>query len=95
MEDKSKDGKYACPCCGYRTLNEKAGGTFAVCPVCNWEDDPVQYDDPDYQGGANKVSLRHGQRNFREFGACEREMLHLVRQPEGDEARDTDWKFLE
>lgn len=30
-------GKFTCPCCGYRTLNER--GAYDICPVCFWEDD--------------------------------------------------------
>ena len=30
-------GKFACPCCGCRTLNER--GAYDICPVCFWEDD--------------------------------------------------------
>lgn len=95
MNDGSKGAKYACPCCGYKTLVEKPGATFAICAVCMWEDDPVQYEDPDYHGGANNVSLREAQNNFREFGASERELLHAVRTPKNDEERDADWKLLD
>jgi hypothetical protein len=30
---------------------------FEICPLCGWEDDDIQNDDPDYAGGANKLSL--------------------------------------
>ncbi len=30
-------GKYACPCCGCLTLDER--GEYDICPVCFWEDD--------------------------------------------------------
>jgi Cysteine-rich CPCC len=32
-------------------------GSFAICPVCEWEDDNVQLADPHYQGGVNGISL--------------------------------------
>ena len=35
--------RYACPCCGFLTLDEAPPGTFAICPVCFWEDDDVQF----------------------------------------------------
>lgn len=89
------DDKFACPCCGYRTLREKPGGTYNICEVCFWEDDPIQLDDPDYEGGANRVSLKQGQRNFQEFGACERDMVKNVRRPNSDEGRDDNWKFID
>jgi hypothetical protein len=30
---------------------------FEICPLCGWEDDDIQNDDPDYAGGANELSL--------------------------------------
>jgi hypothetical protein len=44
-----------CPCCGSKVLN--AAGAFEICPVCSWEDDPVQARDPNLEGGANSMSL--------------------------------------
>lgn len=87
--------KFACPCCGYKTFTHEPNGSFEICEVCFWEDDPVQLNDPDYEGGANKVSLRQGQRNFIEFGACEKEIIEHVRKPTKDEQRDSDWKPLQ
>src|SRR5690606_4383477 len=95
MKDKNQDTMYACPCCGYKTLTEKPGGTYNICQVCFWEDDPVQLDAPDYEGGANRVSLRQAQKNFQDFGACEKEMIKNVRPPHTDEIRDDSWKFLD
>jgi hypothetical protein len=48
---------HPCPCCGFRTLAEEERGSYALCPVCGWEDDRLQHDDPDYAGGANVESL--------------------------------------
>lgn len=56
--------KYTCPCCGFKTLGSKPPGTFVICDVCNWEDDLVQFDDPDYEGGANVYSLRQAQHKY-------------------------------
>ena len=41
---------YTCPCCGYKTLEECSPGTFEICPICFWEDDNVQFEDPLYEG---------------------------------------------
>ncbi|MBR5302373.1 MAG: hypothetical protein IKU38_06030 [Clostridia bacterium] len=30
---------------------------FDICDECGWENDPLQHDQPDYSGGANKISL--------------------------------------
>jgi len=95
MDNKNLIDKFSCRCCGYRTLREKPDGTYNICQVCFWEDDPFQFEDPDYISGANRVSLRQGQRNFREFGATEREMIKNVRPPNQDELRAKDWKFLD
>lgn len=48
------ENRFACPCCGYKTYLEEPGGTYLICAVCFWEDDPVQLSDPDFEGGANR-----------------------------------------
>ena len=57
--------RYRCPCCDNFTLEEKPPGTFEICPVCGWQDDPGQYDEPDYEGGANDMSLNQARANYR------------------------------
>jgi hypothetical protein len=52
----------ACACCDEKTLPEDS--ISRICPVCGWEDDPIQNDDPDYAGGANHISLNEAQRAF-------------------------------
>ncbi len=49
--------KYTCPYCGYKTLNEEPAGTYYICEICAWEDEGVQFYNPDFEGGANEVSL--------------------------------------
>ena len=71
--------RYPCPCCGYLTLDEEPPGTFDICPVCGWEDDNVQFDDPSFQGGANRVSLMQARRNFLTIGASSPDRLGHVR----------------
>lgn len=83
--------KYTCPCCGYKTLLEPPPGTFAICPVCFWEDDNVQFEDPDFKGGANQESLREAQANFEKYGASSPRRKSLVRKPGLDESRDLSW----
>ena len=61
-------GPFPCPCCGYFTLSEKPPGTFDICEVCFWEDDNVQFGDPNYEGGANKESLNQARENFAKIG---------------------------
>jgi len=75
----------ACPCCGYLTLADSRPGSFEICPVCFWEDDLVQFNDPKYEGGANRVSLLQAQENFASFRASEGSALKHVRDPRPDE----------
>ena len=77
--------RYPCACCGYRTLLGPVSGSFEICEVCFWEDDPLQQDDPEYEGGANKVSLREAKENYRAFGATEERFLDNVRPPRPEE----------
>jgi hypothetical protein len=44
-----------CACCGNALSPELK--FFDICQVCYWQDDPIQNDDPDYDGGANYISL--------------------------------------
>lgn len=54
----------ACPCCGYLTLSDWCSGSWEICSVCNWEDDDVQFRNPDYEGGANLESLSQARARF-------------------------------
>jgi len=49
-----------CPACGFLTL-EGAYGSYAICDVCDWEDDQVQLANPACGGGANSESLIEAQ----------------------------------
>lgn len=72
---------YPCPCCDYLTFEEEPSGTFEICPVCYWEDDNVQNNDPGYDGGANGVSLNKAKENFAKYGAVKEELIKEVRMP--------------
>ncbi len=54
----------------------------------------VQYIDPDYEGGANGVSLKQAQQNFIKFGACDVGSIRFVRQPNQEDTKDPNWKPL-
>jgi len=82
--------KYKCPCCGYYTFDNRPDGSYDICKVCFWEDDPIQLEDPTYEGGANKVSLIQAKKNYKEFGACERVTIPYVRKPYPDELSGID-----
>ncbi|MFB8424956.1 CPCC family cysteine-rich protein [Priestia megaterium] len=84
--------KYTCPCCGYNTLEEEPPGTFDICEICFWEDDGVQFNDPDYEGGANVISLKEAQRNFAEYGACDKDSVKFVRKRNEFDKKDPQWR---
>jgi hypothetical protein len=47
---------YPCPACGFQVFDEPPG-SYAICPICGWEDDHVQLRYPYMRGGANSESL--------------------------------------
>lgn len=55
-----------CPACGRATLTH-AGGR-EVCPVCGWEDDPAQRENPRSSAGDNGISLEEARANVSAFG---------------------------
>ncbi len=58
------DQNKKCKCCGKLTMNKN--DLFAICNNCGWESDPIQEDNPDYKGGANKMSLNEARKAFKE-----------------------------
>lgn len=86
--------KYTCPCCGYKTLPEEPSDTFYICEICGWEDDGVQFYNPDIEGGANEVSLKQAQKNFIKFGASEERFVENVRKPNEEDIKDPYWKLF-
>ena len=89
IKRKDTPKKYKCPCCGYYTF-EKKHHEYEICPVCYWEDDPVQKNDPTFKGGANHISLEKAKENFEKFGACEEKHIKDVRKPRNDELHGYD-----
>jgi hypothetical protein len=71
--------RFECPCCGNLTLEEPAPGTWLICDICHWEDDPIQFDDIDCEGGANRVSLRQARKFYRTIGVSSPEALEKER----------------
>ncbi len=72
---------YPCECCGFWTLTDPATNSYEICPVCFWENDPVQSEDPLFAGGANVISLSDARENYSRFGACESRFADQVRPP--------------
>ncbi|MBQ1422206.1 MAG: hypothetical protein II035_03700 [Firmicutes bacterium] len=56
--------QYLCPVCGKHHFMER--GAYEICPVCGWEDDPVQRREPDFEGGANELSLNRYKARYEE-----------------------------
>jgi len=86
--------KHPCECFGHRTLEEKPGGTYQICPVCYWEDAPFA-DDLTCERFSNGVSLRQAQRNFVELGAVSSDFINDVRSASLAEPRDGDWQTID
>lgn len=57
------DQKIKCPCCGKAYV-----GLFDICDVCGWENDDLQLENPDFSGGANKMSLNEAKKVFEQGG---------------------------
>jgi hypothetical protein len=73
--------RYRCPCCHYKTLEERGG--YDICEVCFWEDDGQDDQDADTQRSLspNHMSLTLARANYRRFGACQERLLPHVRPP--------------
>lgn len=52
MKNWSETNKIPCPVCGKTSVEE-----YDICEVCDWENDPVQLQRPDLEGGSNQMSL--------------------------------------
>lgn len=59
-------------------------GSYEICQICGWEDDPIQMLNPWYAGGANITSLLEEQKKA----------LTLVKESKKIETfvRDTKWR---
>jgi len=55
--------KYLCPVCEQYKFEEK--GQYENCEICGWEDDPIQNDDPTFEGGANVMSLNQARKAWK------------------------------
>ena len=55
---------HKCPVCGKYEFKDDS--CHDICPFCGWEDDGVQLDNPDYDGGANQLSLQQYRQEYHE-----------------------------
>ena len=73
MENK----KFVCVCCGYYTLESEDPLSYDICPVCFWEQDPIQQNNPNFTGGANTVSLNQAKKIIYYMEHVKRNILHM------------------
>ena len=59
MKNSTETNKTLCPVCGKSHVEE-----YDICEICNWENDPVQSQMPDFAGGANKMSLNQARKAY-------------------------------
>jgi hypothetical protein len=90
----SPEVRYPCPCCGHVVFDEPPG-CHLICPVCAWEDDPVQLRWPDRSGGANRPALIDAQRTYAEIGAKEARVLSRVRPAAHAEPVEPRWRRVD
>ncbi|GCE08215.1 hypothetical protein KDAU_55440 [Dictyobacter aurantiacus] len=77
----AENGKYRCPCCGYRTLNDRC--EYELCAVCGWQDDGQDNWDATTNRplSPNHMSLALARENYQRFGAIRKSALDSVRPP--------------
>ena len=85
--------RYPCPCCGH-LVHDEPRGSYAVCPLCFWEDDLVQLRWPT-TAGANRISLIEAQGNVQRLGACDQRSLRFTRRPLPGEPLDPLWRPID
>ena len=64
MMKETTCGAHICPVCGQYEFEEY--GSFDICPICNWEDDSLQLEMPNYSGGATRLSLNEYRKKWQE-----------------------------
>ena len=55
--------KHRCPVCGEYEF--EGTNSYDICPYCNWEDNEFQEEEPDNNGGPNKMSLNQAREAFK------------------------------
>lgn len=73
--------EFPCPVCGHDSFGEPPG-SFGICSVCGWEDDPSQIRHPRMRGGANTGSIHDYQQESNTWRITE------------TDARDPAWRPL-
>ena len=55
--------KHKCPVCGKYEFEEY--DSYDICETCTWSDDAFQEKNPDFAGGANKMSLNQAKEAYK------------------------------
>lgn len=55
--------KHKCPVCGKFQFEYE--GSFDICDVYGWHDDPIQAEEPDEEGCANRMSLNQARESYK------------------------------
>lgn len=82
--------RFPCPVCGYLTFADPPG-SYAICPICYWEDEIPNLLTPMAPGGPNPISLFEAQQNFARFGAIELKWVANVMPPTISDHHDSQW----
>ncbi len=80
-----------CPCCGYNTFVSLQRLEYEICPICLWEDDPLQFNDIALEFSANLVSLEQAQLNFEKYNASVDDMKRYCRKPNNNDKLNPEW----
>lgn len=89
-----RNGRYPCVCCGYLTMESPIGGSFWICPVCNWEDESIpgvnhlRYSDgwvTDFKAAANSGTLAEARLRYDRIGASDERCISSCRAPVPEE----------
>lgn len=55
-----------CPICDQHEFEHD--NCLSICLICGWQNDGIQHGDPDYNGGANWLSLNRARENWKQHG---------------------------
>jgi len=73
--------RFQCPCCGNFTIESDDEVVVDICDVCFWQYDVVAHHNPEWNIGANHISLNQARENYRKFKVCKNEFRDMVREP--------------
>lgn len=59
MKNLNEINKSICPVCGKGYVED-----YDICEYCGWENDPVQFENPNLAGGANEMSLNQARKAY-------------------------------